>query len=329
MATLVENAHQAATRPKALGIATAPRLIGAGAIAGGVVVAVGAFLPWVSIYAGLESFRGVAGLYGRLLVGGGGLSVLLGLLYLRRPGAALRWGISVLGATLLAFCGWLLVQLFVVYREIGGNPFVVGRLDSGLYVSTVGAAIVLLTLLVEPRAATDEGRAAARAATVASNPLFPLALLSASAGLIHLTVLGEHLHEYVLYGAFFATAGTAQLVWALLVPMWRPRIILLAGIVGNALVILLWSLSRTSGLPLGPEAGSAEPVGFADTLTVIDESLIVIGTILVLARTSRAHPRVNSRALQAVAWAVLAAVVPLTVLGILRAVGATSPVPHV
>jgi hypothetical protein len=142
-------------------------------------------------------------------------------------------------------------------------------------------------------------------------------------------VLGEHLHEYVLYGAFFATAGTAQLAWALLVPIWGTRIILLAGIVGNALIIVLWSLSRTTGLPLGPESGSAEPVGFADTLTVIDESLVVIGTLLVLARTSRADSRVNSRALQAVAWAVLAAVVPLTVLGILRAVGATSPVPHV
>lgn len=304
------------------------RLIGAAAIGGGAVVVAGAFLPWLSIYAGLESYRGVAGLYGRLLAGGGAVTVLLGLRYLQRPGRQLRWGIGLLGAVLLAFSLWLLVQLFVAYREIGGNPFVVGRLGSGLYASTAGAALVLATLLIEPRTAAPGDVHPWRRETLESNPLFPLALISASAGLIHLAVLGEHLRENVMFGVFFAAAGTFQLVWALLVPIWRARVILLGGVLGNAMIIVLWSLSRTTGLPLGPEAGVAEPVGLPDTLTVIYESVVVVGTAVVL---TRGHPNlhVSSRAIRAVAWAVLLVVLPLTLLGILRGVGATSPVPHI
>ena len=78
-----------------------------------------------------------------------------------------------------------------------------------------------------------------------------LALLSAGAGIIHLAVLGPHLREFWLFGVFFAAAALAQLGWALLVMMRPSRRVWLAGALGNALVIVVWILSRTVGLPFG------------------------------------------------------------------------------
>ena len=45
------------------------------AVTGGVLVGVGAALPWLSLFAGLQSYSGLVGLYGRLLIVGAALAV--------------------------------------------------------------------------------------------------------------------------------------------------------------------------------------------------------------------------------------------------------------
>src|SRR5207249_75574 len=58
----------------ATSIRNAPeRLVAAAALVGGALVAAGAFLPWLSLFAGLHPLRGVIGLNGRLLAAGGGV----------------------------------------------------------------------------------------------------------------------------------------------------------------------------------------------------------------------------------------------------------------
>lgn len=58
-----------------------------------------------------------------------------------------------------------------------------------------------------------------------------------------------------------------QLAWALLVVVLPPSSRLyLAGAAGNAVVAATWLVTRTTGLPLGPEAGEPEAVGIADTV---------------------------------------------------------------
>ena len=54
------------------------RLVGAGAALGGLLVTGGAFLPWLSFYAGLYPMRGVVGPWGRVLAGGGIACAFLG-----------------------------------------------------------------------------------------------------------------------------------------------------------------------------------------------------------------------------------------------------------
>lgn len=103
----------------------------------------------------------------------------------------------------------------------------------------------------------------------------------AGAAVIHLGVMADHFREWWAAGTFFLVVGVAQLVWALLV--WTspvPRRLLWAGIGGNALVVLVWLVSRTTGLPFGPDAGHPEAVGTADVVCVILE---IAGAALALA----------------------------------------------
>ena len=111
-----------------------------------------------------------------------------------------------------------------------------------------------------------------------------LATLSTAAAAIHFAVMGEHFAEYVAFGVFFSVVAWSQAVWAVGVIVRPSRRLLLVGLVGNALVILVWLTSRTTGLPIGPEAGAPEPAAFIDVLSTILEVAIVAGTATLLLR---------------------------------------------
>ena len=82
------------------------------------------------------------------------------------------------------------------------------------------------------------------------------------------------------------------------------RSLLVVGLVGNALVVLVWLASRTIGLPIGPEAGAAEPAAFVDVLSTILEIAIVAGAAGLLLR---GRPTTSVRGLTV--WLGLAALV--------------------
>jgi hypothetical protein len=119
-----------------------------GAIGGGVIVILGAWLSWFSLFAGLQPYRGVDVLNGRLLAAGGGLSILAGVWFSLRGGLRLRWGIGLLGFVLLAFAGWSGLQLRVIYRRLSADPFVVARLGPGPIVVAAGALLIFATLFM-------------------------------------------------------------------------------------------------------------------------------------------------------------------------------------
>src|SRR5581483_3382030 len=95
---------------------------------------------------------------------------------------------------------------------------------------------------------------------------WPAAVASELAGLIHLAFAREHLHEFVPFGLFFLVAGFFQIVWA-------ARFFAL-GLVVNALTVLLWAITRTVGLPIGPEHWSAEMAGPPDITATALEVLV-------------------------------------------------------
>lgn len=106
------------------------------------------------------------------------------------------------------------------------------------------------------------------------------------AGMVHVVVTPEHWHESPLYGVFFLAVSVAQFGFAVLVA-WRPNApLLLAGGIGQLTVIGIWLLTRTIGIPLGPEAGTVEAVGLLDSICVAAEMLGALACLAAMRRTA-------------------------------------------
>lgn len=116
------------------------------------------------------------------------------------------------------------------------------------------------------------------------------AALSFAAGSIHVMAGPAHLREWWLYGLFFYGAATAQVGYGLVLATrgiegwggWEAvrAKVAVAGIVGNLAIIALWAVSRTVGVPVGPEAFEPEGIGLLDLASKAVEVVLV----LVLAR---------------------------------------------
>ena len=99
--------------------------------------------------------------------------------------------------------------------------------------------------------------------------------LSLGAAAIHFGVIGEHFAEYPPYGVAFAALAWFQVGWAiayLASPVGR---VASAGALVNVGAIVVWALSRTVGLPIGPEPGELEPVGPLDLLASAMELALI------------------------------------------------------
>jgi MFS family permease len=118
-----------------------------------------------------------------------------------------------------------------------------------------------------------------------NDALVIIALLSAAAGAIHAAVIQEHLREWWLYGTFFAVSAAAQLIWTVLVLRRPSRSILIIGVIGNAALVVLWLVTRVTGLPFGPEPWTPEGFGLLDVVASIFEAALVVSSILVLRRS--------------------------------------------
>ncbi len=111
--------------------------------------------------------------------------------------------------------------------------------------------------------------------------------LSAGAGLIHLMITPEHLEHWIGYGLFFLAAAAAQLIYPVLLIRQPGRGWLLAGIVGNGLIIGLYLVTRTIGIPFfGPDAWRVEPIGRVDVVSKLAEVALIVSLIALL----RSHP---------------------------------------
>ncbi|MHB8513159.1 MAG: hypothetical protein ACYDCC_13405 [Actinomycetota bacterium] len=132
---------------------------------------------------------------------------------------------------------------------------------------------------------------------------------SAGAAAIHLGVAHEHLLEWPLAGAFMLGSGLAQLAWIAWIHRSKSRSGIVATGIGNASIIALWIVSRTSGLPIGPTPWKPEDIHSADILCAVLE-LIVVACAILLLKPSLSR---NARAfmISAVAGTIASAVVAM------------------
>jgi hypothetical protein len=114
--------------------------------------------------------------------------------------------------------------------------------------------------------------------------LIRAALLSAMSGLIHMLLTPIYFAQWLGYGAFFFLASVGQFSYAAVLAVNPPnRIILWTGIAGNSLIIVIWAITRTVGIPyLGPMAGEVLPVGLPDLISKLVESAVIVHLVVLL-----------------------------------------------
>jgi hypothetical protein len=138
---------------------------------------------------------------------------------------------------------------------------------------------------------------------------YALSILSAGAGAIHIAVIQAHFEEWWASGVFFAVIAWLQILWAILIVARPSRMVVLSGVAINAIIVGVWVVSRTVGIPLGPESGTAEPVEFVDVAATAFEVLLVVAALGLLsagARVVRRGALVSSTVVLGLTVAVLA-----------------------
>jgi hypothetical protein len=163
-----------------------------------------------------------------------------------------------------------------------------GMVVSAILIGLAGGALAPLTGLVAVR---REGEGPADRRALAMGLPLQLALLSTGAAVVHFAVVAQHLDEWWLTGLFFIVVALFQLAWALLVLMRPSALVYLSGAVVNSLVVVTWIVSRTSGVPVGPDDGEREPIGFPDVLATAFEVLLVALVVALVLRPRGRVPR--------------------------------------
>ncbi len=128
-----------------------------------------------------------------------------------------------------------------------------------------------------------------------------IAMTSIATGAIHFAAAAT-LGGDTQTTAFFVVVAAAQIIWGLVTLARAPRLWLVLGALGNAVVMATWIISRTVGLPFGQFAHVVLPVGFADVLATILEAVTVVGAVVLLVRgtgAARAAARARGFALAA------------------------------
>ncbi|WP_433497592.1 hypothetical protein ACQP1K_21990 [Sphaerimonospora sp. CA-214678] len=103
---------------------------------------------------------------------------------------------------------------------------------------------------------------------------------SALAGLAHYAAIPAHRAEWPAAALLFTVVGAFQVLWPVLVRVHPRRALWWTALAVNVGLLALWTLSRTTGMPFGPEAGEPEHIGVLDTIASASE-LIVVAALLV------------------------------------------------
>jgi len=132
-----------------------------------------------------------------------------------------------------------------------------------------------------------------------------------TAAVIHVSVVGEHLHEWVPFGITLAAMGLAEAFLAVCLAQRPSRRCWIALCVVSFSTAALWALSRTAGLPIGPDPWHPEVIGRADWIATVAELAAVAAGMRAL--SARRHAARHPRLIGAIG---LAVAVPLTLVAL-------------
>lgn len=108
------------------------------------------------------------------------------------------------------------------------------------------------------------------------------AVFAVTAGAVHFGYAPHHLEGDWAHGWFFVLIGAFQMLFALAI-VSRPRTwVWWSAIVVNAAIIATWTLSRTAGLPFGPEPLRKEAAMTPDVVcTILEAGIVLLGIVAV------------------------------------------------
>ena len=107
-------------------------------------------------------------------------------------------------------------------------------------------------------------------------------MLSFGAGAVHLVMVPQHAQDSLRMGVAFAAAGWFQVAFGAALLAAPRRLWLWLAIVLNVLFVATWAVSRTVGLPTWTGDGGTEVAASVDTLCVVFEVAVVIGSVTLL-----------------------------------------------
>jgi hypothetical protein len=116
-----------------------------------------------------------------------------------------------------------------------------------------------------------------------------LVVLCGAAAAIHFAMVPAHAAQWRVEGIGFMIAGWIQVLLAVMLVVRPTRRWLALTIVANVAFIGAWALSRTVGLPAGPNSGIKEAVTSVDLACVVAEALTVLAAAAVLIRPRLGH----------------------------------------
>jgi len=126
-----------------------------------------------------------------------------------------------------------------------------------------------------PRSQQDNPRARSQTVVVAC-------AISAAAGVIHAVAMVDHFDHHWLYGVFFLAVTYFQVLWAIWIYRHPgDRRVLAIGAIVSVAIVAVWLVSRTIGIPFGPDAGDPESIGAMDAVATLDQ-LALAGLVLTI-----------------------------------------------
>ena len=258
-------------------------------IVGGVIAVIGATMPWLSFFAGLQAVSGLSGVSGWTIAGLGVIAAAGSVVGVYRRSELGRWISGLAGFGVLAIGAWTGVGLIETANSLAHDPLLVSSLEPGLLVASIGGGLAFAVLFIPGPTGRPDGMAAAptpRSVAKVSVSVLALASTLGVAAVVHLLLAPEHGRGSLVMGMGFVAAGLGQAVLAVLVLPRRRVAVLALTIAVNVVLVAAYVLAVTVGLPLDNHSvqgalaehgalGHVEAIDSVGALTVVLEILAV------------------------------------------------------
>lgn len=149
-----------------------------------------------------------------------------------------------------------------------------------------------------------------------------LAVALLGTAVLHDTVTPYLLTDWPGARTVFGVLCAAEIVVAILVVARLSPAVLRAAVTVSAVPLLVWLLSRTVGLPFGPDSGVLQPVGLVDGAAALLEVAAIVAALLLLRAPGWLRPPSAAPHLGRLA---LVAVVAVTVVGLGGGISVSGP----